>query len=96
MPGSGSSRPTFDAVHQLARLAGRGHEVIPAPRDVQPFAQPEDAVRDGITMMMVVEEPAIEPGLTQSFLDRIELHISADSIPAISRQMPVALLLARR
>src|SRR6185437_6354727 len=73
----------LNAMDQLARLAGRGHEVIPAPCDVQPLAQPEDAVRDGITMMRVVEEPAIEPGLTQSFLDRIELHISADVIPAI-------------
>jgi hypothetical protein len=47
-------------------------------------------------MMMVVEEPAIEPGLTQSFLDRIELHIFADSIPVISQQMQVALRQSRR
>ena len=32
-------------------------------------------------MVMVVEEPAVEPGLPQRCLDRIELHISADFMP---------------
>jgi hypothetical protein len=35
-------------------------------------------------MVMVVEEPAIKLGVTQSCLNRIELHITADSISAIS------------
>ena len=64
----------FNAVDQLARLAGRGHEVVPAARDVQALAQSEDAVCDGVAMVMIVEEPAIELGLSQRFLDRIELH----------------------
>jgi hypothetical protein len=49
---------------------------------VQVFAQPEDAVRDGIAMVMVIEEPAIKLGLSQGLLNCVQLHICADSIPA--------------
>jgi hypothetical protein len=41
---------------------------------VKALAQSEDAVCDGVAMVMIVEEPAIELGLSQRFLDRIELH----------------------
>ncbi|HEY6541047.1 MAG TPA: hypothetical protein VIZ18_08925, partial [Ktedonobacteraceae bacterium] len=80
----------LNAMYQLARLTRRGHEVVPTPRDVQAFAQSEDAVGDGIVMVMVVKEPAVELGLSQSFLNCLKLHISADSISAISWQMLVA------
>ena len=75
MPGSGSRRPCFDAMHQLARLACGGNEVVPAACDVQLSAQPEDAVGDGVAVVVIVEEPAVELGVAQSGLNGFEVHV---------------------
>ena len=60
----------LDAMHQLARLARGGHKVVPAPRDVGLLVQAEDAPGDGVAVMMVVEEPAVEAGLADCRLNR--------------------------
>ncbi len=83
LPGSGSSRPASTRWTSLRGSPAGARSRYQRRVMCNPSLKPEDAVRDGITMMMVVEEPAIKPGLTQSFLDRIELHISADSIADI-------------
>jgi hypothetical protein len=60
LPGRESSLPDFDAVDELARLAGGGDEVEPAAGDEAVFVEAEDAVGDGVAVVVVVEEPAVE------------------------------------
>ena len=64
----------LNAVHELARLAGGGNEVVPAARDVRFWVEREDLRGDGIAMMVIVEEPAVERGFAQSGLDGVEIH----------------------
>jgi hypothetical protein len=66
-------------MHQLARLALGGDKVVPAPRDVRFFVEPENARADGIAVMMVVEQPAVEAGVADSCLDRVEVHERNDT-----------------
>ena len=61
-------------MHQLARLARRGNEVVPAARDVRLLVEAKDASADRIAMMMVVEEPAVVTGVAQSCLNRFQVH----------------------
>ena len=55
----------LDAVHQLARLARGGNEVVPAARDVGLGVEAEDALGDGIAVVVVVKEPAVERGVAK-------------------------------
>jgi hypothetical protein len=64
----------LDAVHQLARLARGGNEVVPAARDVGLRVEAKNARGDGIAMVVVVEEPAVEGGVAESGLDCVEIH----------------------
>ena len=66
--------PLLDAMHQLARLARGGHKVVPAPRDVRFRVEAQNAPGDGVAMMVVVEEPAVEAGLAQRRLNRVKVH----------------------
>ena len=61
-------------MHQLARLALGGNEVVPAARDVRVFVEPQNARGDGIAVMMIVEQPAVKAGFAQRGLNRVEIH----------------------
>ena len=64
----------LDAVYELARLAIAGDEVVPAARNVRLFVQPQDPGRNGIAVMVIVEEPAVVAGIAQRRLDRFQVH----------------------
>ena len=64
----------LDAVHKLARLAGGGNEVVPAARDVGFGVEAKNAFRDGIAVMVVLKEPAVEAGVAEGCLDLVEIH----------------------
>ena len=64
----------LDAVHQLARLARGGNEVVPTARDVRFFVEREDVRGNGIAVMVIVKEPAVESGVAEGRLDGVEIH----------------------
>jgi len=66
-------------MHQLARLARGGHKVVPAARDVRLFVQAQNALGDGVAVMMVVEEPAVKAGLAECGLNRVKVHTGDDT-----------------
>ena len=74
-PGQSIQVSRLNLVHQLNGLAFGGDQVIPAPRDHQPIRQPENAVRDRVAMVMIVEKPGVNVALAQSLLDGREVHI---------------------
>jgi hypothetical protein len=41
---------------------------------VQGFTEAEDAVGDGVAVVVVVEEPAVELSVAERCLNRVELH----------------------
>src|SRR5580658_4379029 len=59
---------------QLLGLAGGGDEIEPAAGDVHGGVEAKDAVGEGIAVVMVVEEPGVEVGVTQSGLDCGDVH----------------------
>ena len=65
---------TLDAMYQLARLALRGDEVVPAPCNMRILIKAQDAIGQRITMVMVIKQPSIEAGVTQRQLDGFEVH----------------------
>ena len=67
--GEGVELAGFDAVDELAGLAFGGDEVEPAAGDEAVLVEAEDAVGDGIAMVVVVEEPAVEVLLAQGRLN---------------------------
>ena len=64
----------LDAMDELARLALGGNEVVPAAGDVGLCVEAEDVRGDGVAVVMVVKEPAVEAGVAESRLDRVEIH----------------------
>src|SRR5579862_5533424 len=64
---------------KLARLPLRRHKVIPATRDVRLGVEPQDALADGIAMMVVVEEPAFVAGPARGYLNRLQVHRGNDT-----------------
>ena len=71
LPGQGIERAGLDAMHQLARSASAGDEVKPAAR-AHAAVQAQDASGDGIAMMKIVEEPAVQAGGSQLFLNVLD------------------------
>ena len=61
-------------MHQLARLAGGGDVVVPAAGDVGFGVEAEDALADGVAMVVIVEEPAVVAGVTEGRLNRVQVH----------------------
>ena len=66
-------------MHQLARLAGGGDEVVPAARDVRFGVEAENVRGDGVAMMVIVKEPAVKGGVAESGLDRLKIHRGNDT-----------------
>jgi hypothetical protein len=64
----------FNAVQELARLAVCGNEVIPAAGYVRTGIEAQDVRGNGIAMMVIVEEPAVNVGLAQRSLNGVEIH----------------------
>ena len=69
-------RVRLDGVHQGARFAGRGDEVVPAPRGEVPAlaADAGDVHRDAIDAVEVVQQPPVEPLRTQGCLHRPDVE----------------------
>ena len=61
-------------MHQLAGFTHSRNEVVPAPRNETVIGQTEDPFGNRVTMMMVVEKPAIEALVLQRCLNCIEIH----------------------
>ncbi len=69
-------RVRLDGVHQGARLAGRGDEVVPTPRG-EVSALPADAGdvhRDGVAAAEVVQQPPVELLRAQGCLNRPDVE----------------------
>ena len=64
----------LDAVHQLYRFALGGNDVKPAAGDHHVGRQAEDAIGDGIAVMVIVEEPAFVVAVAQRSLNFGEIH----------------------
>ncbi len=69
--GEGVELAGLDAVDELAWFADGGDEVEPAARDEAVLVEAEDAVGDGIAVVVVVEEPAVEVVFAQGGLNRL-------------------------
>jgi hypothetical protein len=59
---------------ELARLAAGGDEVVPAAGDVGVRIDAEDAPGDGVAVVMIVEEPAVDRGGAKGGLNSFQLH----------------------
>ena len=59
---------------ELAGGAGGGDEVEPAAADEGVFVQAEDAVGDGVAMVVVVKEPAVQVLTAQRGLQGVQVH----------------------
>jgi hypothetical protein len=66
-------------MHQLARLALGGHKVVPAARDMSLLVQAQNALGDGVAVMMVVKEPPVNARLRESRLNRLKIHTGHDT-----------------
>ena len=60
----------LNLVHQFLRLALGWNHVEPAARHHQVGGKAKDPVRNGIAMVMIVEQPRIDVALTESGLNR--------------------------
>jgi hypothetical protein len=76
-------------VHELARLALGGNEVVPAAGDVGFFVEAQDVGGDGIAVVMIVKEPAVAAGFEERSLNRLEIHEvhSSCRVSAVSFQL---------
>ena len=72
--GEGVEFAGLDAVNELAGLAVGGDEVEPAAGDKAAFVEAEDAVGDGVAVVVIVEEPAVEVVFANCRLNCLEIH----------------------
>ena len=73
--GEGVELAGLDAMDELARLAFGGDEVEPAAGDEAVLVEAEDAIGDGVAVVVVVKEPAVEVVLAQGGLNGGEIHV---------------------
>jgi len=92
LAGHGIEHAGLDAVYDAARVAGRGNEVIPAPRDVPGRLKTEHAIRQRVALMMIEEQPAVKFFAAKSFLNSGQIHVG--QIPV--GQIPVGQIPAIR
>src|SRR5262249_51980793 len=59
---------------ELLRLTFHGNQIKPAPRNHQILPQSEDAIRNGIAVMMIVKKPGAKLALLKSRLKGVEIH----------------------
>src|SRR5437867_9277658 len=64
----------LDSVDQLDRLSACGDQVEPSPRNHQAIRQSKDAIGDGIAVMMIVKQPAVDIALAQGGLNGGKVH----------------------
>src|SRR4029077_11252720 len=72
--GKGIEMPRFNLVYQFDRLALRRGQVETPPRHHQARRKPKHAIRDRITMMMVVEQPRVDVAFAQRRLYGRQVH----------------------
>src|SRR5208282_4140354 len=73
--GQGVQMSRLDLVNQLDGFALGGDQVVPPPRDHESIWQPENAVRDRVAMVMIVEKPGVDVALAQGLLNGGQVHI---------------------
>lgn len=61
-------------MHKPARFSLDGNVVVPAAGDVGVLVEAQDARGEGIAVMVVVKQPAVEAGLAESGLHSVEFH----------------------
>src|SRR4029077_15232950 len=66
--------PRFNLVYQFDRFTLGRDQVEPPPRHHQARRQPKHAIRDRITMMMVVEQPRVDVAFAQRRLYGRQVH----------------------
>ena len=64
----------FDSVDELSRFALGGDEIVPATRAHQFFGKAEDAIGDGVAVVVIVEEPGVNVTLAKRVLNGGEVH----------------------
>ena len=64
----------FNAMNKLARLSNGWDEVVPAARDVRVRINAQDARGDGVAVMVIVKEPAVDLRGAKSGLNCFQLH----------------------
>src|SRR5438046_4861038 len=64
----------LDSVDQLDRLSACGDQVEPSPRNHQAIRQSKDAIGDGIAVMMIVKQPAVDIELAKGGLNGGKVH----------------------
>ncbi len=72
--GEGVEFAGLDAMDELFGLAGGGDEVVPAAGDEGGLVEAQDAVGEGVAVVMVVEEPAVKFIFAECGLDGFEVH----------------------
>src|SRR5439155_13723998 len=65
---------SLDLVDQLGRITARGDQIEPSPCNHQGIRQSKDAISDGIPVMMVVKQPAVDIALAQGGLNGGKVH----------------------
>ena len=78
----------LNAVNQLARLPLGGDVVVPAARDVGLRVEAQDVGGDGVAMMVIVKQPAVEVGLAEGGLNGFEVHTGHDSACVVGECNP--------
>lgn len=64
----------LNAVNQFHWLALCREQVEPPARNHDVLTQAEDAIRDGIAMMMVIKQPRIDIAFAECCLDVVQVH----------------------
>ena len=59
----------LDAMQQLHRSPLRRNPVVPSPRHMERRIELEDAIGEGVAPAEIVEEPAVDLGITQGLLN---------------------------
>ena len=66
--------PGLDAMHELLRFALGGNVIEPAPRGEAAGVHVQDARGDGVAVVEIVKEPAVDAGFAQCGLNRVQIH----------------------
>ena len=59
LAGKGIEMTSFNLMNKLCGFAFSRNQVEPAPRDHQAGGKSQNPIRDGITMVMIIEKPRV-------------------------------------
>src|SRR5437868_2190323 len=72
--GQGIEMSWLNTMVQLCRFAIRREEVVPAPGDMKAGGQPQNAVPDGVAIVMVVKKPRVNLAFAKGRLNLLQAH----------------------